>query len=53
MARNWTREDELRWMEEEQREMENDPYTESSSSEIEEAYREAMGYDPSYEWNID
>ena len=40
-------------MEEEQREMENDPYIGLGISEVEEAYRETMGYDSSYEWNID
>ena len=46
MARNWSKEEELKWMEEEQREIENDSY-------LEDAYRGALENDPANEWNID
>ena len=46
MARNWSKEEELKWMEKEQREMENDSY-------LEDAYRGALENDPANEWNID
>ena len=46
MARNWSKEEELKWMEEEQREIENDSY-------LEDAYRDALENDPANEWNIE
>ena len=46
MARNWSKEEELKWMEEGQREIDNDSY-------LEYAYRGAFENDPANEWNIE